>query len=123
MKTIKICLKPISLFMAFLILLQGCVIYKEKPVSLDDAVIANTRVRIETTDNQTLKYKRIEAKNGQYYGIKKSNKAAARTPIDAELVENVKIKDKTMSTIVTIAIPIMFLVFVASSKGRGSCGF
>ena len=69
MITLKNFLNPISLFMTFLILLQGCVIYKKKPSDLDEAVNANTRVRIETKDDQVYKFKRIEFKNDQYLGI------------------------------------------------------
>jgi hypothetical protein len=126
MKTIKLFLKPITYLLAFLILYQGCVIYKKKPSTIDEAVRANTNVRIETKDNQTIKFKRIEFKNGQYLGISKSLKTHKeinitsglveekikienlQTPLQENNISEILIKSKTMSTVVPIA-------FVAST--------
>ena len=94
MKTLKIFLKPVSYLLTFLILLQGCIIYKKKPVTINEAVKANTNVRIETKDNQLIKFKRIEFENGQYFGINKFHKEFIKTSIEVDMVENVKIKNK-----------------------------
>ncbi len=85
-----------------------------------------TNVRIETKDNQTIKFKRIEFKNGQYLGISKSLKTHKeinitsglveekikienlQTPLQENNISEILIKSKTMSTVVPIA-------FVAST--------
>ncbi len=125
MKTIKIFLNPISYLLALLILLQGCVIYKKQPVTIDEAVTANTNVRIETKDNQTNKFKRIEFKNGQYLGISKFLKTHKeintttglvdekvkienlQTPLQENNINEILIKSKTMSTVVPMALVVL----------------
>ncbi|MGK0255042.1 MAG: hypothetical protein ACI9OE_002560, partial [Mariniflexile sp.] len=50
-------LKVVALFFSLLILFQGCVtVYKSANITLEEAVRADTKVRITTTDNQTIKY-------------------------------------------------------------------
>ena len=134
MKPSKICLKSISFLLTFLILMQGCVIYKKKPSTIDEAVYANTNVRIQTKDNKIIKFKRIEFKNGEYLGIKeylkpyneistsglvirKKRMEMTKTLLKLNDVQEIKIKDKTWSTILPIAIPIIVvsipIIFIA----------
>ena len=125
MKTIKLFFKPITYLLTFLILLQGCVIYKKKPSTIDEAVKANTNVRIETKDDKTIKFKRIEFRNGQYLGISKSLKTHKeintttglveekiqienlQTPLQENNINEILIKSKTMSTVVPIALVVL----------------
>ena len=126
MKTLKTYLKPISYLLTFLILLQGCVIYKKNPSTIDEAVKANTNVRIETKDDKTIKFKRIEFENEQYFGInnalkfynetgmsglvkRKKKMEIIKTLIELNDVQEIKIKDKTMSTVVPIAAPLVII--------------
>ena len=118
MKTIKIHLKVVALFFSVLILLQGCTVYKSANVSLDDAYKSQTKVKVKTNDNRTLKFKRIAFEDGSYYGINESykddpfeqyNKELIKTHIDVENIENIRIKNKTMSTILPFAIPVVLL--------------
>jgi hypothetical protein len=134
MKTIKLFLKPISYLLSFLILMQGCVIYKKKPSTIDEAVKANTNVRIETKDNKIIKFKRIEFENGQYLGISKSLKThkeiniptgvveekikieKLQTPLQENNIHEILIKDKTMSTLVPIVLVGLttFVIFIST---------
>ena len=100
-----------------LILFQGCTVYKSV-ASLDEAYKSGTKVKIETYDNQTLKFNRLEFENGNYIGVKESYKDDAfnqskkdiiRIPVNVNDVDNVKIKDKTMSIILPFAIPVVLL--------------
>jgi hypothetical protein len=106
MKTLKLSLKPIAYLLAFLILFQGCTVYKSANVTLDQAVIANTGVRIKTNDNHALRFKSIQHETGIYYGLKHYNKNWVKIPINEDNIDKVQIKDKTSSTILTIAIPL-----------------
>ena len=106
MKTIKLFLKPITYLLAFLILFQGCTVYKSANVTLDQAVIANTGVRIKTNDNHAFRFKSIQHDTGIYYGLKYHNKNWVKIPINEDNIDKVQIKDKTSSTILTIGIPI-----------------
>lgn len=128
MKTFKILLKPISYSLLFLILFQGCVVYKFKPSSLNDAVAANTRVKIKTIDNQTTKFRRVEFKNDQYVGIKETVKVQEEInpetgivekkrkmdileekPLEDDNIEKVYLQDKTLSVLVPLSIPVAII--------------
>ena len=116
MKTLKNQLKVIAQILSVLILLQGCTVYKSANVSLDDAYKSQTKVKVKTNDNRTLKFKRIAFEDGSYYGINESykddpfeqyNKELIKTHIDVENIENIRIKNKTMSTILPLATPVV----------------
>ncbi len=72
MKTIKLFLKPITYLLVFLILFQGCTVYKSKPVTLEYASEIGEPVRIEKTDGKKLKLLKVAKWNdGNYYGDRK----------------------------------------------------
>ena len=101
MRTLKVHLKGVALFFSVLILFQGCVtVYKSANVTLEEAVRADTKVRITTNDNQTMKYLNITKINQEYFGIKKVHGDLTKIPIQKEDIEIVRIKNKPMSTIV-----------------------
>ena len=108
MKTLKKCLKPISYLLTFLILLQGCTVYKTASVTLDEASKSNTKVRVKTFNNKSLKFDRIEVVNNKIHGI--NNVEMSITPIEKDNIEKIQLKDKTMSTILSIAIPVVVIV-------------
>ena len=66
MKTTTRHLKVVALFLSVLILFQGCTVYKPTNVTLEEAVKADTKVRLKTKDHQTLKFKNIAVENGIY---------------------------------------------------------
>ena len=118
MKTLKAHLKVVALFFSVLILVQGCTVYKSANVSLDDAYKSQTKVKVKTNYNRTLKFKIITFEDESYYGINESykddpfeqyNKELIKTHIDVENIENIRIKNKTMSTILPFAIPVVLL--------------
>ena len=101
MRTFKVHLKGVALFLSVLILFQGCVtVYKSANVTLEEAVRADTKVRITTNDNQTMKYLNITKINQEYFGIKKVHGDLTKIPIQKEDIEIVRIKNKPMSTVV-----------------------
>ena len=101
MKTSTRQLKVIALLFSVLILLQGCVtVYKSANVTLEEAVRADTKVRITTNDNKTIKYLNITKINQEYFGIKKVNGDLTKIPIQNENIEMVRIKDKPLSAVV-----------------------
>jgi hypothetical protein len=101
MKTTTRRLKVVALLFSVLILSQGCVtVYKSGNVTLEEAVKADTKVRITTNDNQTIKYLNITKINQEYFGIKKVNSDLTKIPIQNKDIEKVRIKNKPMSTVV-----------------------
>ena len=116
MKTLKKQFRPITLLLAFVMLFQGCTVYKSASVTFDEAVRAETKVKLKTKNSETLKFNKLELEDGQYFGVKEINKDDAfniskmeivKTQIDENNIEVIKIKDKTMSTILPFAIPVV----------------
>ncbi len=113
MKTIKKQLKSVSLILSILILFQGCTVYKSSYVTLDEASKAEKKVKVETKSGENFKFKRIGVENGNYYGVKRSKGNIVKVPLDTNFIKNVYLKDKTMSTILTIAFPLAILTGAA----------
>ena len=110
MKTIKIHFKAVALFLTVLMMLQSCTVYKSTPVTLSEAVKADTRVKIENRNGEKLKYFRIvQGNDGKYYGDQIINKMHNNILINEDEIEKIQIKDKSTSTIITIAIPIAII--------------
>ena len=101
MKTIKIFLNSICYLLAFLILFQGCTVYKKQNISLKEAANTNSKVKVITEENKTQKYLYIINKNGEYYGIKKINNKRTEAPLQQENLKGIRIKDKSTSNIYT----------------------
>ena len=69
MKTINIHLKIVAFLISLMILLQGCTVYKSTTVTLDEAYKSQTKAKVITTDNETIKFKRIDVIDGKYLGV------------------------------------------------------
>ena len=123
MKTLKKQLKIVALFFSALILLQGCTVYKSANVTLEEASKAEIQARVKTNDNQTQKFKRIGFENGQYYGVKKINGDIIKTQINEQKIKRVQLKDKTASTIIPIAVPVIIIGIAAIIFANNCCGF
>ena len=125
MKTIDKYLKVVALFFATFILFQGCTVYKSASVSLDEASKSNTKVRVKTFDNQSLKFDRIEVTNNKIIGVKINNGERSITLIEKDNIEKIQLKDKATSTILSIGIPVVVIagilgVLVANSLNNMS---
>jgi len=115
MKRLKKQLKVVVLFSLALILLQGCTIYKSANVTLDEAVRADTKVRIKTNDNETLRFKNVRFENGIYSGLMDFKNTWVKTQINEDNIDKVQLKNKTGSTIINIAVPLsVFAIMVAN---------
>jgi|ETN07SMinimDraft_1059922.scaffolds.fasta_scaffold195882_1 hypothetical protein len=99
--------KTIALILSMLILLQGCTAYKSASVSLEQAALAQTKVKLETKSGEKLKFIRIGVENGNYYGVKKVKGDKTlnykTVPLETNYIKSVKLKDETLSTVYTIA--------------------
>ncbi len=102
MKTLKNHLKVVALFFSVLILLQGCTVYKSSSVTLDEAYRTTGKARVKTNDNKTQTFVRIGVDDGEYYGVKKNKGKYEKIPLDEKDISFVKLKDYTLSSILTI---------------------
>jgi len=112
MKSSKIKLKFIALLFSILILFQGCSVYKSVPISLEQAVQSESKVRVKTKTNEKLKFMRIGIENGNYYGVKKNKGVIVKTPLDQDFINRINEKDKILSTVLSIAISVVVLVVI-----------
>lgn len=127
MKTINDNLKLVSILLLIVFLFQNCVVYHSKTTTLDEAVQSGQRVKIITNDNNIYKFKSIQKKDGQVVGLVNKRSSAAKKfstfqdtikykyPIVAVLIsensiKEIYLKNKTLSTILTIGIPITIVV-------------
>ena len=111
MKTLKYFFKPISSLLVFLILLQGCVVYQKNPSGLDEAIQSKGRVKVEQKNGETEKFKQIivlddESTYGRKHIRNKSKQFYELVAIDEDQISNIYLKDKTVSALVTLAIPL-----------------
>ena len=97
------------MILSFLILLQGCTLYKSMPVNLDKAFRTKGKVKVVTKSNERLKFKRIDQENGSYYGVKKKKGEIVKISLNKEQIKEVRVKDKTASTILTVIFPIAII--------------
>jgi len=111
MKTINIHLKIVAFLISLMILLQGCTVYKPTTASLEEVSKSQTKAKILTTDNETLKFNRIDFIDGKYLGVifndVEKNPKIEFMPLDKNNIQSIKVKDKTTSTIITVAIPVV----------------
>jgi hypothetical protein len=114
MKTLKKQFKSIALILSMLILLQGCTVYKASSVSLEQATLNKSKVKIMTKNNVKLKFERIVVEDGNYYGIRTVDSQNVKLLLDTNTVEMIKEKDKILSTILSIGIPIVSIIGVSA---------
>lgn len=100
---------PVSL--AMMILFQGCTVYKKTNVSMQDAATEHVKTKVKTI-NGNLIFKYIIFENDNYYGIKKSKGEIEKTRLVKESIGSIHLKNKAMSTVLTVALPIGVLVGV-----------
>ena len=111
--------KTIALILSMLILLQGCTVYKSASVSLEEAALVQTKVKLETKSGEKLKFIRIGVENGNYYGVKKVKGDKTlnykTVPLETNYIKSVKLKDETLSTVYTIAATLGLLIIWSMS--------
>lgn len=102
MNKLKKCLKPISLLLTFVVILQGCTIYKQQNITLESAAIQGAKVKVVTKDNKTQKYLYITSVNDEYFGVIKGKDGLLKIPLQQENIKNINIKNKAASLAVNI---------------------
>lgn len=104
-----------TLMLSILILFQSCVtVYKSGSITLEEANDRHIKTKVVTKSGEKLKFKNIEFKNGIYYGIKKKKRQIIRILLDQEAISEIKIKNRTLSTIVNIPLVWVYVVIVGT---------
>lgn len=125
----------VGMWVSCVILLTGCNVYHSGSASIEEAVESDSRVQVVTTDNVVFEFKRLQLENGELVGITSSGSEAAKALayyrqvpngktvkiiLPEEDIREVHIKNKKMSNIVNIGVPI---VGAAGIIGLTSDGF
>jgi len=120
MKAIKEQLRPITWLLAVVMVFQSCTVYKSSPITLDEASKANDKVRIYKRNGDKVKYAKIVVLNdGNFYGVKKEKHLLNNILINQNDIDKIQLKDKTMSTILTVAIPVVIIGVIAYALRDG----
>ena len=106
MKTIRL----VCISLTMLIILQSCRVYHSKPVTLEEASKSQKRVKVKTNDNKTLKFNKVVFEDGQFYGVKGKGDNVSKTVLNMEDLQQVRLHNKSLSTILGIAVPIITIV-------------
>lgn len=109
MKTLRTHLKKAAMILSALILFQGCTVYKSTPITMEQAVDKEQKVKILTKNNKKLKFNRIAVENGKYYGVRQVDGKTVKFLLDVDTVESIREKDKSLSTVLTVAIPVVII--------------
>lgn len=102
------------------ILSGSCQVYQKVPVSLEEAVASNERVKIVTIDNRKSFYKNIEKTDSIYYGVEESGLELVKKPLKKEAILKIQLRNKPKSRLVTIAgvtVAVGLLAALISSGG------
>lgn len=80
------------------------------PTTLDKAAAERTRAKVTNRNGVTFVYNHISVEQGQYYGMKLKKGDWVRTPLDPNMLGQVKTKNKSASTWLTVGlIPVAIL--------------
>lgn len=105
--------KILSIILSVVLLTQSCAtFYKSGSLTLEEAYKAQIKTKVLLKSGESLKFKSIDYKHGIYYGVKKKKRRTARIALDQEIIDAIKIKDRTLSTLVNI--PLVFVYFMGA---------
>lgn len=110
MKTQKKQFRCIALTLAILVFFQSCKVYHSDSVTLEQASQEFKRAKVQTTSNEILKFRGVKVENSTYYGVKKVKGGLINIPLELNSIKSVKLENETMSTILTIALPVIIIV-------------
>lgn len=92
MKSIKIHLKTIAVFLSVILLFENCSSTYSGSYSLMDAYNSKRETRITTKNHEKFEYSKIDTINGKYVGQKFSNNQLVSAPLDTKAITRVELK-------------------------------
>lgn len=125
MKIVEPLLKKLGIILSLMLLLQSCGIYYKNPISLEEAVRHEGKVKILTVEGKKTKYKKIIQKEGQFFGTRLKGGKWAQIPINQDGISTIRLKNKKASTWVTIlsvGVPVAALFIWAATADYGIGG-
>ncbi|ESU29589.1 hypothetical protein FLJC2902T_00580 [Flavobacterium limnosediminis JC2902] len=112
--------KVVSFFTVLLVFLQSCDTYEKVPMSLDEAVTANKKVKVITADKKTHKFKKIQMSDGTYYGLTEVRDQIVKTPMHKNEIQSINSVDNTASADATrgtakIALVVLYVMGITTT--------
>lgn len=109
MKLLQSKIKSVAVFLAILLLSQGCTVYKGS-ITLDEAVAGKQKVKVTTSEYpKPLQFSKIEQVNGKYVGMPKRYGSSKAVILQEDKITQIKEHDKTTSNIITFS-PLALIV-------------
>ncbi|PIF60900.1 hypothetical protein [Flavobacterium sp. 11] len=110
--------KTVCFLLVIALIFQSCGVYKKTPVTLEQAVTADSKVLVVNADNKIFKFIRIEQIDGIYYGHLKTKGKIEKIPLTESDLKTIRVLNKTATNIGNIAIVVgslgvVFLVIAA----------
>jgi len=103
MKFLHSKIKSVAIFLAILLLSQGCTVYKGS-ITLDEAVAGKQKVKVTTSEYpKPLQFSKIEQVNGEYVGMPKRYGSSEAVILQKDKITQIKEHDKTTSNIITFS--------------------
>lgn len=105
--------------------MMSCTVYKSQPVSLERASELAVPSKVKRESGDVAKFKKIIVKDDEFYGVQTKNSKQVFVRLDPEDLQEVKIKNRKMSTAVSIAIPVIVggIIIVTATEDALSSGF
>ena len=124
MKAIRKRLKAITLFLTVLLLFQSCVVYHKTPTTLEKAAQEQIKTKVTNTNGDIFKYKYITFEEGQFYGVHEPEERGefVKVPLESEDIINVRTKNKSASSWVTILVITVSALAIVAISLLGSAG-
>ena len=128
MKTLGHHLKWITITLSMLLVFQSCKVYQSKTVTVNEAILSTERVKVNNFNNESYKFESLYKENEQLYGYTKIESRTAKKLTEQIVEVNVKfvkillsektikeyhLQDKTLSTVLSVAIPVAVVIGIA----------
>ena len=121
MRTSRQGIKTNAIILILLTLFQSCVVYHKTPVTMEDAVQAETKTKVFLKDGRVEKFKSVTNQDGQFYGTRITGNGLVTIPLDVDSISQVQVKNKTASILVTV-IPLAALTALVIAAANFSVG-
>ncbi len=137
MKTFRKKIQFISRLLILICFFQSCSVYHSKTVSADKAAESNKKLKLTTATDKVYKFRQLERDNTGIYGIAKKRSKAAKNiaghivesnyegefvkiAIPENLIKNIRLKNNTLSVVLTSASVMVLLLPIIGDRGPGS---
>ncbi|GAA4281337.1 hypothetical protein [Gaetbulibacter aestuarii] len=122
MKPLENHINHLGFLLAILIFFQSCTVYQSQTISLEEASKSNVKSRVESANGKKIRFARIYHEEGDYFGIQRSKGNLIKIKLKADQIKRINPKNKTMTVVASIGIPIAVMAGVVLAVGLSDQG-